>query len=840
MTPSDTELVGQAARGDDEALAALVARHVEAVRALCRRHAPDAAVDDAVQAVFLLLHRRAGSLTAHPCLRAWLLRAALHISRRARRSEQRRTRAEAQFVQLAPPGHAPDGLQLDRLDAALDRLSDQHRHAVILHVIEGESPATVATRLGVSRDHAYKLIQRGLDRLRCHLRPAGVGLPVGALVLAVAPPGTADETPTALLAAITRRPSPAARAMAHKELRRMLIRTFAPWLAGMAAACLACASLALAVEPQAEPPAPPIVAIDPVLDQRLSLVIESADAAGAIATVQAALPAALRLPWAISPGLRRITPTAVPSAVAVVLPSGATVRSALDAICAESGARWRMVAGVLCLERDMPGALPAADPIAGMAADRLEEVGAAIRAWLVRPEGNPLPSIANRAGQHWLGRAALAADPDLAARFLAAAPQMRSLLDDSLPDGPRALPAARAVIADARTEPSDLAAAAAWVERQDDAGDPAIYAVALARDPASWAALPLRRILVLRCGIAGRDALLGDGAQVVRPPLDGEAGLACLLGRGEDPAWRALLHAHLARPSDDPRRHAAEVVMALSPDPRTWAALVEAWTTAKGGDRARMGGAMLRCGARGRAALLEAWRLGRLSGEDLVACLEQAGEPTPAMRTLAIALAGDRGLPAVVRVRAAGRIFGPGSDQPEVLALGRSLLGDAEPLLRGTGLRLLALGKVAGPDESGIIATAERDPAPFVRASALALAWERERSNGSRPEEARRRLTQAAEDPHPQVRARAAALGLILLPPGQRDAALAQLRARENDATVLEIYDHRVRMTWQDGDRAQHSRWPQILMTGAGFPSWRDYDDEREATDQQRNLGRSN
>src|SRR5690349_4987555 len=85
---SDAQLLERyAARGDGEAFAAIVARHGAMVLAACRSALgprDDAEAEDAFQATFLVLVRRAGSFPLHGSLAGWLYRVARRVARRAR------------------------------------------------------------------------------------------------------------------------------------------------------------------------------------------------------------------------------------------------------------------------------------------------------------------------------------------------------------------------------------------------------------------------------------------------------------------------------------------------------------------------------------------------------------------------------------------------------------------------------------------------------------------------------------------------------------------------------------------------------------------------------------
>src|SRR5262245_17227083 len=105
-----------AERRDEEAFAALVGRHGGLVWGVCRRALrSDVDAEDAFQATFLLLARRAGDIRRRGSVASWLFGAALRTAWKARRSASRRQARERIAAWPEPTGDA-------RSDTALREL----------------------------------------------------------------------------------------------------------------------------------------------------------------------------------------------------------------------------------------------------------------------------------------------------------------------------------------------------------------------------------------------------------------------------------------------------------------------------------------------------------------------------------------------------------------------------------------------------------------------------------------------------------------------------------------------------------------------------------------------
>ncbi len=148
--------------------AELVRRHGPMVWGVCRRTLPDPAdAEDAFQAVFLVLVRRASRLSSAATIAPWLHRVAAWTARNLRRRNARRL---AKRVPLSdqPTATADADLGLD-LDAALLSLPEKYRSPLVLCHLLGFSRADAAAQLGCPEGTLSAWLSRGLSKLRAKL-----------------------------------------------------------------------------------------------------------------------------------------------------------------------------------------------------------------------------------------------------------------------------------------------------------------------------------------------------------------------------------------------------------------------------------------------------------------------------------------------------------------------------------------------------------------------------------------------------------------------------------------------------------------------------------------------
>jgi RNA polymerase sigma factor (sigma-70 family) len=189
---------------DEAAFAALVRRHGAMVLGVCRRvlgNADDA--EDAFQATFLALARKAAAVRAGESVGGWLYRVAYHAALKARqRAAKRRCReGHAAARQPADPLQEITGRELlALLDEEVQRLPQRCRTPLVLCLLEGQTRDEAARKLGCSVSTLHRRVEEGKERLRLRLARRGMALSSALLAAGV---GRA-AVPAALAAAATR------------------------------------------------------------------------------------------------------------------------------------------------------------------------------------------------------------------------------------------------------------------------------------------------------------------------------------------------------------------------------------------------------------------------------------------------------------------------------------------------------------------------------------------------------------------------------------------------------------------------------------------------------------
>jgi RNA polymerase sigma factor (sigma-70 family) len=193
---SDQELLRRFAHAHDQAaFAALVRRHTGLVLGVCRRALPsEPDAEDACQATFLVLARKAGDTRWQPSVANWLYATARKVAHNARVEAERRARREARSAvpEALPPVDRMSARELlAALDDALDRLPPRYREPLVLCFLEGLTRDEGAARLGVPVATLHTRIDRGRKQLHAALTKGGVLLGAGLLTVAVTSPAGA-------------------------------------------------------------------------------------------------------------------------------------------------------------------------------------------------------------------------------------------------------------------------------------------------------------------------------------------------------------------------------------------------------------------------------------------------------------------------------------------------------------------------------------------------------------------------------------------------------------------------------------------------------------------------
>jgi RNA polymerase sigma factor (sigma-70 family) len=193
---------------DEDAFTALVHRHGPMVTGVCRRllrEMHDA--EDAFQATFLVLARKAASIRKGESVGSWLYGVALRVASKARVEAARRARREGQRPAPAA-AEAGDALCWGELRSVLDeelgRLSASWRAPLILCYLEGQTQDEAARRLGWSKSTFRRRLERGRRLLQSRLARRGVTLSAGLVAPLLSESATAGTLSTGFTASMVK------------------------------------------------------------------------------------------------------------------------------------------------------------------------------------------------------------------------------------------------------------------------------------------------------------------------------------------------------------------------------------------------------------------------------------------------------------------------------------------------------------------------------------------------------------------------------------------------------------------------------------------------------------
>jgi RNA polymerase sigma factor (sigma-70 family) len=183
---------------DESAIAELIQRHGPLVYGVCRRVLQnDHDAEDALQAVFLVLARRAAAIRKPASLASWLYGVALRLAMKMKTDASKRRRRESS-APAAPPT-TPDDLSWREFQGALDeelgRLPESQRQPLLLCYLQGLSQEEAAAQLGWPRGTLKRRLERGREALRKRLTRRGLTLTAGLLAVLPAQDSLAAALP---------------------------------------------------------------------------------------------------------------------------------------------------------------------------------------------------------------------------------------------------------------------------------------------------------------------------------------------------------------------------------------------------------------------------------------------------------------------------------------------------------------------------------------------------------------------------------------------------------------------------------------------------------------------
>jgi RNA polymerase sigma factor (sigma-70 family) len=189
-------------RRDEDALAALVGRHAPMVWGVCcrlLRHPHDA--EDAFQATFLVLVRKAATVVPRERLANWLYGVAQQTAVRLRATAAKRGWREVQMVEMPEPAaaEARDEELLSRLDEELSRLPERFRALIVLCDLEGHTRKEVARQLDCPEGTVASGLARARELLAKRLTRRGLAVSGGALAAALSHSAASADVPATVV-----------------------------------------------------------------------------------------------------------------------------------------------------------------------------------------------------------------------------------------------------------------------------------------------------------------------------------------------------------------------------------------------------------------------------------------------------------------------------------------------------------------------------------------------------------------------------------------------------------------------------------------------------------------
>jgi RNA polymerase sigma factor (sigma-70 family) len=201
---SDAQLVERfVQKRDESAFEALVGRHGPTILGVCRRvlrHDQDA--EDAFQATFLVLVRKAGSIGRRQALASWLYRVAYRVALRIRIQAASRTARQKPLTDVSAAVVTPSAAWSDLrpvIDEEVNRLPEKYRAPFVLCYLGGKTNEQAARELGCPKGTVLSRLAWARQRLRARLIRRGLALSAGLTPSSLMPDPAFGEVPANLV-----------------------------------------------------------------------------------------------------------------------------------------------------------------------------------------------------------------------------------------------------------------------------------------------------------------------------------------------------------------------------------------------------------------------------------------------------------------------------------------------------------------------------------------------------------------------------------------------------------------------------------------------------------------
>jgi RNA polymerase sigma factor (sigma-70 family) len=179
-TPDGFLLESFIAERDQAAFDCLLKRHAPMVYRTCLRIVRDPHhAEDAFQATFLVLCRKARSIRRQDSVAGWLYQVAARISLKLRADSQREAPLDNHVPDVSAPENPCSFDAIDfrlALDGELSKLPEKYRAPLILHYLESKPAVAVARELGWPYGTVLCRMARGRDKLRARFMRRGICL----------------------------------------------------------------------------------------------------------------------------------------------------------------------------------------------------------------------------------------------------------------------------------------------------------------------------------------------------------------------------------------------------------------------------------------------------------------------------------------------------------------------------------------------------------------------------------------------------------------------------------------------------------------------------------------